>query len=101
MQKLDQYICILNEIILAIELELEMHNCSNYSLWSPDQLKNIVRPEMNKLLEYALKGKVFFRYGKRQRLLESTYIITDSYARLDNTSLGSKILELQKMYNSL
>ena len=82
MQKLDQFINILNEILVYAEME------------------NVVCPEINELLSFALKGKVFFKYGKKQRMLESTHLITDSLSALDKTPLGSKILELQKLFNS-
>ena len=70
MQKLDQFINILNEILAYAEMESTKINSG------------------------------FFKYGKKQRMLESTHIITDSLSALDKTPLGSKILELQKLFNS-
>ena len=64
-------------------------------------LKNIVIPEMNELKLHADKGDVYYKYGKKQRMLESTYLITDSLNALDSTSLGRKIIQLQDMYNAI
>lgn len=40
-------------------------------------------------------------YGKNQRVLESSYLITDSLNDLSHTDLGESILNLQAFYNSL
>ena len=56
---------------------------------------------MEKLYAYFANGKVFFKYGKKQRMLESTYIITDSINSLMSTVLGKEIIKLQDMYNKL
>ncbi len=64
-------------------------------------MENVVLPEIQELLTYALKGKVLFKYGKQKRLLESSYLKSDSLERLDDTTLGEKIGELQKLYNPL
>ena len=100
MQKLDQFIKILNEILVYAEMESTKINSGYFSKWNQKQLENVVCPEINELLSFALKGKVFFKYGKKQRMLESTHLITDSLSALDKTPLGSKILELQKLFNS-
>ena len=101
MRKLEQFINILSEIIEYAETESTRINSGHPSKWKYNQLEDVVCPEISQLLSFALEGKVFFRYGKRQRMLESTYLITDSLSALDKTPLGSKILELQKLYNSL
>lgn len=36
-----------------------------------------------------------------QRMLESTYLITDSMKNLKNTNLGKEILKLQNIYNNI
>lgn len=77
-----------------------MISSGNNSMWETEQLDKIVLPEINELLSYALVGKVYFRYGKGVRLLESTYLLTDSIKDLNSTTLGKKIIELQKIYNS-
>lgn len=101
MRKLEQFINLLSEIIECAEIESTKINSGHPSRWESNQLDGVVRPEITELLSFALKGKVFFKYGKRQRMLESTYLITDSFSALDKTTLGRKILELQKFYNSL
>ena len=55
---------------------------------------------MNELKLHADRGDVYYKYGKKQRMLESTYLITDSLNALDSTSLGRKIILLQDMYNA-
>ena len=101
MRKLEQFINLLCEIIECTEAESARIYSGHPSQWEINQLDGIVRPEVNELLSFALKGKVFFKYGKRQRMLESTYLITDSFSALDKTPLGRKVLDLQKLYNSL
>ena len=56
---------------------------------------------MKELYNHFVNGEVFFKYGKKQRMLESTYIITDSIRNLSNTSLGKEIIKLQEKYNKL
>ena len=101
MRKLELFIILLSEIIECAEIESEKINTGQPSQWERNQLEGIVRPEISELLSFALKGIVFFKYGKKQRMLESTYLITDSFLALDKTPLGRKLLELQKHYNSL
>lgn len=71
------------------------------SLWSFGQIQNIVLPELSGLLSHAKQGELYFKYGKKRRVLESTYIITDSIENLAGTELGKRILNLQDLYNSL
>ena len=56
---------------------------------------------MEELYTHFKNGEVFFKYGKKQRMLESTYIMTDSIRNLSNTSLGKEIIKLQEKYNKL
>jgi len=69
--------------------------------WDYGQLQNIVYSEMNELLSHAIKGEIYFKYGKKQRMLESTYLLTDSLKDINQTPLGEKILILQHLYNSI
>jgi len=101
MQGLKMYINLLEEIVGCAVYETKIIGAGKYSKWNAEQLKKVVIPEMNELLQHALKGEVFFRFGKTQRLLESTYLITDSLENLLDTSLGKKISELQELYDSL
>ena len=100
MEKLEQLINLLSEIIECAEAESVMIHSGQLSQWEINQL-DVVRQEISELLSFALKGKVFFKYGKGQRMLESTYLITDSLSELNKTHLGRKILEFQKLYNSI
>lgn len=83
--------------IILTEIEKEIAGVN--SIWDKEQLVHVVKPEMEKLYAYFADGKVFFKYGKKQRMLESTYIITDSINSLMNTGLGKEIIKLQDMYN--
>ena len=71
------------------------------SLWNKEQLLKVIKPEMEELYKYFKIGKKFFKYGKNQRMLESTYLITDSMKNLKNTNLGKEILKLQDIYNKI
>ena len=53
------------------------------------------------LYTHFVNGRVFFKYGKKQRMLESTYIITDSIKNLKETILGKEIIKLQELYNKI
>ncbi len=84
-------------VLKYIEEEMKKEN----SVWDKTQLSLVVKPEIEELYAYFANGKVFFKYGKKQRMLESTYIITDSIIDLNNTVLGKEINKLQEMYNKL
>ena len=87
------------EQLKIILTEIEKEIASVNSIWDKEQLVHVVKPEMEKLYAYFADGKVLFKYGKKQRMLESTYIITDSINSLMNTGLGKEIIKLQDMYN--
>ncbi|MGN0819003.1 MAG: hypothetical protein ACI4M6_01210 [Christensenellaceae bacterium] len=84
-------------VLISIGEEIKSEN----SIWDKKQLVSIVKPEMEELYSYFANGRVFFKYGKKQRMLESTYIMTDSIRNLNNTSLGKEIIKLQEMYYEL
>lgn len=87
----------LKKILTIIEDEIK----SEDSIWEKQQLVSIIKPEIEELYNHFNNEKVFFKYGKNQRMLESTYIITDSMKNLKNTNLGKEIIKLQEMYNKL
>ena len=87
----------LKNILNSIEEEINTEN----SIWDKEQLIFIVKPEIQELYTHFANGNVFFKYGKKQRMLESTYIMTDSIKNLQNTSLGKEIIKLQEKYNKL
>ena len=87
----------LRKVLEILEYEI---GCEN-SIWDKQQLICIVKPEMEELYDHFANGRVFFKYGKNQRMFESTYIITDSIKNLKNTSLGKEIIKLQRKYNKL
>ena len=99
MENIRPFSNLLNSILdEAVNEETRAQNGN--SRWREGELKNIVIPEMNELKLHADRGDVFFKYGKKQRMLESAYLIIDSLNALDRTSLGRKIILLQDMYNS-
>ena len=71
------------------------------SLWNLEQIQKVIVPEISELLSYASKGEIYFKYGRKQRLLESSYLITDSLNDLSNTALGKCVLRLQNLYDAL
>lgn len=87
----------LKKILIIIENEIS----DEHSLWDKDQLIKVIKPEMEELYDYFKSGKKFFKYDKNQRMLESTYLITDSLKNLKNTNLGKEILKLQNIYDNI
>lgn len=87
----------LKKILNIIEIEINNKN----SVWNKKLLIRVIKPEIQELYNYLKKGKIFFKFGKSQRMLESTYIITDSIEKLGNTVLGKELLKFQEMYNKL
>ena len=69
-------------------------------MWNLEQIQKVIVPEISELLSYANKGKIYFKYGKKQRLLESSYLITDSLNDLSHTALGECVLRLQNLYDT-
>lgn len=101
MKEMQKFISMLYEVEQAAFYEKCIISSGGNSAWEVKQLEQVVLPEVHALLSYALAGKVFFRYGKGNRLLESTYLLTDSLQNLSSTTLGKKIIELQRVYEFL
>ena len=87
----------LKKILIILENEISDEN----SLWDKEQVLKVIKPEIEELYDKFRSGIKFFKYGKKQRMLESTYLITDSIKNLENTNLGKEILKLQKIYNNI
>ena len=87
----------LEKILIIIENE----SLDKNSFWGKGELLEVVKPEMEELYSHFKIGEKFFKYGKRQRMLVSTYIITDSLKPLTNTNLGKEILKLQDIYDKI
>lgn len=87
----------LKKILIILDAEIFDEN----SIWDKEQLLKVIKPEMEELYDQFKNGKIFFKYGKNQRMLESTYLITDSIKNLNNTILGKEILKLQDMYDNI
>lgn len=71
------------------------------SQWNLEQIQKVIIPEISELLSYANNGKIYFKYGKKHRLLESSYLLTDSLNDLFRTALGESISKLQNFYDIL
>jgi len=95
--KLENFMSASQEFL--IEIEKEKHNSKR--IWKYDLLENVIKPEIEELLNYALKGKIYFKYGRKQRLLESIYFINDTLEPFGNTLLGDKIYKLHAIYRFL
>ena len=96
----EEYEKLLDSIIALAQHEVDLISKGGISCWNADQLAHIVIPEMTQLRQYLLKGELFLKYGKQQRLLESTYLMTDSLNMLSRTPLGGQIRNLQEKINS-
>lgn len=101
MKKMNSFICLLADTLDCAEKERNIILDGKMSLWNLDQIKKVIIPEITELLSYANKGEIYFKHGKKQRLLESSYLITDSLNDLSHTALGKSILNLQNFYDSL
>ena len=96
----EEYKKLLDSIIALAQHEVAQVSNGGFSCWDADQLAHIVIPEMRQLRQYLLKGELFLKYGKQQRLLESAYLMTDSLNMLSHTPLGIQIRNLQEKINS-
>ena len=94
----------INEITnISIQVSVKGGKFINIETDSQKMAFEYTKKSFSKIEKYCDKylGKVFFKYGKKQRMLESTYIITDSTRNLNNTNLGKEIIKLQEIYNRL
>ncbi len=96
-----KYRYLLADILACAEKEKKAILNGNQSLWNLNQIQDVVVPEISELLLYANSDKIYFKFGKKQRFLESTYLITDSLNDLSHTDLGKCILRLQKFFYNL
>ena len=58
----------LKKILNIIEIEANNKN----SVWNKELLIKLIKPEIEELYNYLKNGKIFFKFGKSQRMLEST-----------------------------
>lgn len=101
MNKKANYVDVLKKIIMLTQAEISKVDNGEESPWTTTQLQHTVLPEISELLAHALEGRVFYKYGKSQKMLESSYMLTDSLKPLVQTELGKEISELQQLYNKL
>lgn len=95
------YTALLNETLAGAVSEQKRIEAGAPSGWTRTQLTAGVIPELTELLHAAKLGEVYFKYGKKQRMLESAYLVLDSCDGLGDTLLGKKILELQTVYSRI
>ena len=95
MVDLEEYKVLLESIITLAQHEATIICNGGSSRWNMDQLNHIVIPESTELIQHLMQNELFLKYGKRQRLLESTYLLSDSLEMLSSTSLGMQITKLQ------
>lgn len=96
----EEYKQILENIIALAHREVTTIFNGGISDWTLFQLENIILPEMDELIQHILKGHLFLKYGRHQRLLESTYMLSDSLNKIAKTPLGVQITMLQGKINS-
>ncbi|MBE6536814.1 MAG: hypothetical protein E7673_02555 [Ruminococcaceae bacterium] len=101
MEKNNLFICLLTETLKCANEEKKVILNGKLSLWNLEQIQKVIIPEISELLSYANKGEIYFKYGKKKRLLESSYLITDSLKDLSRTPLGEYVLKLQNLYDDL
>ena len=95
------FINLLVDILNCAEKEKNAILDGKDSLWNLEQIQKVIFPEISELLLHANEGVIYFKYGKKQRLLESSYLITDSLNDLARTALGKCVLKLQNFYDAL
>ena len=100
-EDLKEYKEIIDIIIGLAHHEAAVIRNGGESCWELALLDKCVIPEMAELQQYALCGELFLKYGKQQRMLESTYMMTDSINMLNQSPLGIQIGRLQRKIDSL
>lgn len=86
----------LMKILAIIDEQLNSEN----NVWDKEILTDSIVPELKELLEHFSRGEKFFKYGKKQRRLISTFFITDSLnGYLGKNLLGRELLKLQEIYD--
>lgn len=95
------YTALLNEVLTEVAAEQKRIEAGYSSGWTLDQLNKVIIPEILELLYHAQMGELFFKYGQKQRMLESTYLLLDSCDNLNATQLGKKIIDLQDLYSKI
>lgn len=101
MEKMDLFIDLLRDVLAYANNELSEIKNGHSSLWEKGLIEDVVIPEMNELLEHALKGEFYIKNEARKRLLLTSYFMTDTLVNLEDTCLGKKVTALQKLYTSL
>ncbi len=86
-------------VLNCAEKEKNTIYSKNVSLWNYEQIDKVIIPEIRELLSYAYKGEIYFKYGKKKKILESSHLITASSNDLVHTALGECILKLQNLYD--
>ncbi len=92
---------VVNVVKFQLEKILQMLKTETHDdLWTTEQ-RSMVEEEISELYTHFQKGEVYFKYGKKQRMLQSTYLLTDDMNGLSKTPLGEELLHLQTLYQKL
>ncbi len=90
------FLTLINRVLLEVQREKEKAT----SPWKSSQLQAVFDEFIN--LEAGLEnGILLFPYGRKQRMLESTYFLTDSLEHLNQTPLGMLIDHFQEEYQRI
>ena len=100
-EEVNLYVKSLIAVLDCAEKEKTAILNGNASLWNLEQIQKTIVPEISELLSYAIEGEIYFKHGKKQRLLESSYLMSGSLNGLTHTALGECILKSQKLYDTL
>jgi len=93
-EKRDRFICLTKEILSVADEEKENGN----SLWNNSQIM-VVCDEFSIIKKHISEGYLNFEFGKTSRMLQSTYLLTDSLQNLNSTKLGKLISDFQMEYD--
>ena len=84
------YAALLNETLVEAVSEQKRIEAGAPSGWTRTHLTEGVIPELTELLHAAKLGEVYFNYGKKQRMLESAYLVLDSCDGLGGYAAGKE-----------
>lgn len=103
-KRMERAVTSVQNVITVANAEL----ANAHSKWEKGVIENVVLPEMQELYDHFIVGERYFKYkikygifSIKRRLLQSTYIMTDSFEDLFSTDLGQTICDFQKIYDRL
>jgi hypothetical protein len=100
-RKFDSFVQALKDVLCEADFEIQRIHMGEYSAWTENLIVKWIKPEISRLLEYALNGVIHFEYGKKNRRLQSAYLLIEGLDTRSETTLGEKIFLLQDIYNRM